>query len=892
MRAPKRRARDFWAGQVRLTLVLLALTLVLASCSLTNSPAPTVAPPTAGVPSAPTQPVVSGTAIAVPTFVPGGNDGGTPGAVTLPPNLPVPTGDQAKVDSKLFDIAIIYQQQGRGAAEQAARDYGLLNTANEVLLTLVLADQNTAPVEAKITELGGRVVASYENVIEMAMALDAVAVAAQNNPVAQLAAFSSVEQIKITRRPGMQSRYVPGMTSDILRAQMAPIVSEGVKVIGADQWQSAGITGKGVKVGIIDLGFAGYQQLLGQELPTNVQARSFNSTKDITGGGEVHGTACAEIVHAVAPDAELYIANIDSDASVGQATDWMISQGVKIISASFGSVGTTRGDGTGLGVRIVDNARAKGVLFVVAAGNSGDEHYAANLTDGDGNGWHEFAPGKEFLKISVGSALDVRMRWDAWTGEPVNLDLYLFSADGRQYLDSSRNVQSRGVVPVETLIFPLDRQFQRQTYQLRVRTVGNVRPVKLEIFVANSETQLLTPVGSVATPADAKGAFTVGATDVRDLSLEDFSSQGPTADNRVKPEITAPDRVLTASYQRESPSDPAFPGTSAATPHVAGAAALVLSSLGTATPDQIQQFLVGRAQDIEDPGVDPKSGAGDIRLGAPTQQGAAAPSASPRASASPSPRASASPSARPSARPSTVPSAAPTANGPKLAVAPGSGPVGTKFTITGGGFPANSQLPVVIVDSAGKTFANATINVRADGAINATYDSTGDPNGQYTVAVGDSAGNVLATATYTVGAGGSAPSARPSAAPSARPSVAPTVAPSTRPSVAPSAVPSAAPSAAPRSGGGDPVVGVSPNNAPAGTRFGITGAGFTPSTPVLIGVFDAANKAVASGRPTTTGAGTLQLTLDSASYPAGEYIVGIFTADGETLLAAAVFAVR
>lgn len=826
--------------------------------------------------------MLSGTAVAIPTLVAGQVGSSTPGAVTIPPNLPVATGDQVKIDSKLLDIATIYQQQGRAAAEQAARDAGLLNTQNEVLLTLVLVDNNTAPVEAKIIELGGRVNAAYGNEIELVISLDAIAKAAQDNPVAQLAAFSSVQQIKITRRPGIQGRpiYSPGMSPAVLRSQLAPVVSEGVRVIGAEQWQAAGITGKGVKVGIVDLGFAGYEQLLGQELPASVQAQSFTSTKDITGGGEVHGTACAEIVHAVAPDAEIYLANIDSSASTGKAVDWMIAQGVKVISASFGSVGTTRGDGSGLSAQIVDNARAKGVLFVVAAGNSGDEHYAGTLTDEDGNGWHEFAPGKEFLKISVGSSLNVRMRWDAWEGDPVNLDLYLFSADGKQYLDSSRNVQNGRVVPVETLIFPLDRQFQRQSYQLRVQIVGPARPVKLEIFAANTETQLLDPVGSLATPADAKGALTVGATNFQDTQLEDFSSQGPTADQRVKPDITAPDRVSTASYRNASPRDPSFPGTSAATPHVAGAAALVFSAAQpNATPDQVQQFLTSRTQDIEDTGVDPKSGSGDLRLGTPPTSSGATPAGStaPRPSAAPSARPSVAPSARPSAAPSAVPN-----SGAKLQVTPGNGSAGTRFAIQGTGFPASAKLPTTITNSAGQQLVNATVNTRTDGSINATYDSTGDDNGQYTVTVRSSAGAVLATATYTVGAGGAAPSTRPSAAPTAKPSVAP----SARPSTAPSAKPSAPPASS------APVVAISPNNGPAGTRFGVTGAGFKPGTQLVVGVLNQDNEAVASGKITTNSTGAFQLTLDSARFPQGEYAFAVFNADTSELFAVAIFTIR
>jgi len=63
----------------------------------------------------------------------------------------------------------------------------------------------------------------------------------------------------------------------------------------------------------------------------------------------------------------------------------------------------------------------------------------------------------------------------------------------------------------------------------------------------------------------------VGALKYSTKKLEPFSSQGPTADNRPKPDVAAPDAVTTVSYG--SP----FYGTSAATPHAAGAAALILS---------------------------------------------------------------------------------------------------------------------------------------------------------------------------------------------------------------------------------------------------------------------------------------------------------------------------
>jgi subtilisin family serine protease len=79
------------------------------------------------------------------------------------------------------------------------------------------------------------------------------------------------------------------------------------------------------------------------------------------------------------------------------------------------------------------------------------------------------------------------------------------------------------------------------------------------------------PTGTLSLPGDARGALTVGAVSLGGV-VEGFSSRGPTADGRVKPDIAGPDGVSTAAY-----SDTPFFGTSAATPHVAGAAALLLS---------------------------------------------------------------------------------------------------------------------------------------------------------------------------------------------------------------------------------------------------------------------------------------------------------------------------
>jgi subtilisin family serine protease len=67
--------------------------------------------------------------------------------------------------------------------------------------------------------------------------------------------------------------------------------------------------------------------------------------------------------------------------------------------------------------------------------------------------------------------------------------------------------------------------------------------------------------------------------------VEGYSSRGPTSDGRAKPDVAGPDKVSTATYGGE------FPGTSAATPHVAGAAALILSKNASMNAAALRQAL-------------------------------------------------------------------------------------------------------------------------------------------------------------------------------------------------------------------------------------------------------------------------------------------------------------
>jgi subtilisin family serine protease len=110
---------------------------------------------------------------------------------------------------------------------------------------------------------------------------------------------------------------------------------------------------------------------------------------------------------------------------------------------------------------------------------------------------------------------------------------------------------------------------------------------------------------SVTSPATADAALAVGAVDVEDM-VADFSSRGPRyGDGALKPEITAPGAAIVAA--RAAGTDGGVPvgdyytangGTSMASPHVAGVAAMVAQRHPDWTGEQVKDALMSTSTDI------------------------------------------------------------------------------------------------------------------------------------------------------------------------------------------------------------------------------------------------------------------------------------------------------
>ena len=370
-------------------------------------------------------------------------------------------------------------------------------------------------------------------------------------PLAQLESFLS--QVG----PGVYVRlpYVPHELA---------VTSEGAALVGTSAFHSLGNRGAGVKIAVIDLGFGGLSTAQAQgDLPYSVITRDFTGTGIATGIS--HGTAVAQIVYDVAPEAELYLIKIANEVDLDNAVSYCISEGVHVINHSLGWFNTNFYDGTGTIAAIARRATAAGILWVQGAGNFGLKHYGATFTDGNGDGWHDT---DVTFTATAGQQIILYLTWDAWPATADDYDLYLYGPSGA-LVASSTATQGGTEQPTERIITTAAAS---GTYRLRIqRAAGSAR--RLSVFSIVQDLTPAVPASSMPAPANASEVLSVGAINWSNYTtgpIAAYSSRGPTGDGRQKPDLAAPDNVTTGvAYYNP------FPGTSAAAPHVAGVAGLL-----------------------------------------------------------------------------------------------------------------------------------------------------------------------------------------------------------------------------------------------------------------------------------------------------------------------------
>jgi hypothetical protein len=421
-----------------------------------------------------------------------------------------------------------------------------------------------------------------------------------------------------------------------------------------------GVNGTGIKVGVLS---DGVDSLLARQAtgdlpatcaPTPGPGACVTVVSGQAGSGD-EGTAMLEIVHDLAPGAKLYFATAVNGAASFAANILALrnTYGCDIIvdDITYFNEGAFQ---DGVIAQAVNTVRS-GALFFSSAGNSGRASAATSGTwEGDfknslttipvfnGSDWQGL-PVHSFNGLTGGGAANtnpltadadvaISLKWsDPLAGAVTDYDLFLLDSALANVLDFSINDQTvGGLDPFEIMGFGLTGE--------RIVVVNWAGPAKALRLDTNRGRLSIATDGAVVGHNGGDGTISVAAANVSSAGggaftggaanpVASYSSDGPrhmffnpngtaitpgnllfaTSGGRElqKPDITAADCVTTTT-----PGFIPFCGTSAAAPHAAGIAAVLMSTANRPSGGQVLAAMFGTALDVNPPGRDRDAGVG------------------------------------------------------------------------------------------------------------------------------------------------------------------------------------------------------------------------------------------------------------------------------------------
>jgi hypothetical protein len=424
-------------------------------------------------------------------------------------------------------------------------------------------------------------------------------------PISQLEALAADLTVRFIRLP------------DYPVLDTGSVTSQGDAILSAATTRATfGVDGTGVRVGVVSDGMEGLaaSQASG-DLPPSVNLTTCNVVPQspTAAGAGAEGTAMLEIVHDLAPGAELWFGHFGFGFT-GTSLDFQaavncLAANVDVVVDDIGFLNNGLYDGSSPvsmnASNALNNPANRERTHVNAVGNEAISHYQEPYVDFDAAGTsrlHRFAgtlnttdvcglgplPYDPVL-LPPGGIVVVFLQWDDGFGTSGNdYDLYLGHAGN--IVAGSENFQDGNDNPTEAVGLINNGSATLQIDILINLYVGVAKT--FDMFVLGNALLVgppgcpggpavhnyNTPGSSVTNNSDAGGGVislgAINASDPGNDTIAFYSSRGPTNDGRLKPDASAIDGI---SVTGNGGFPSSFFGTSAAAPHGGAIAALVLS---------------------------------------------------------------------------------------------------------------------------------------------------------------------------------------------------------------------------------------------------------------------------------------------------------------------------
>jgi len=465
-------------------------------------------------------------------------------------------------------------------------------------------------------------------------------------PMEAIASLDTLDTIKLARPV-----YVPA-------SSVGTTTSQAVEALNTETvLTDLGIDGSGVTIGVLSdsydrRGNAAAVDIASGDLPGAGNPLGYTQEvlvleDDLAFFNIDEGRAMMQLIHDIAPGADLaFHTAFISEVSFANGIIELAEAGADVIVDDVIYFAEPMFQ-DGVIAQAVDTVVADGVAYFSSAGNNGRDAYESAFVASGVNALqgelHDFDPGPgvdvlQSITVPQGQGFSLSFQWDqpfgslGSEGSASDVDIFLIdqTADGFEIVASAAT-NNLGGDPLEILSFTNTGNFEDDEFFLAISTFDGDTPDLMKyVLFADSGVEINeydTASGTIYGHANAAGAQAVGAAFYQDTpafgvdpaQIESFSSAGTTPilfdtegnrldepEVRLKPEIVAPDGTNTTFFfPGEDPEGDGFPnffGTSAAAPHAAAVAALMIAASPTVlSPDDIYTVLQETALDMDDP---------------------------------------------------------------------------------------------------------------------------------------------------------------------------------------------------------------------------------------------------------------------------------------------------